>query len=171
MNRDANGAGPMPAGPRPAPAGDAGEFSIRPATPDDISALAHIEQRCFAIPWSADALASELSDPERARVLVAIGPDGRVLGYISSWFILDEGEIHNIAVDPDQRGRGIGKALLDALIGLGRREGIASFTLEVRPSNAAALRLYAGLGFQECGRRRGYYANNHEDAIIMLKNL
>lgn len=144
---------------------------VRPASGADLPALAALEQRCFAIPWSFEALAEELADANKARVLVAVAPDGVVRGYISSWFILGEAEIHNIAVDPDCRGRGIGRTLLAALLDAGRQEGIASFTLEVRPSNEAARALYQRLGFVDCGRRRGYYANNQEDAIIMFKSL
>lgn len=158
-------------GHRESPSADGTGFAIRLAKADDVPVLADIEQRCFAIPWSAEALASELSDPVRTRALVAEDANGRILGYVSSWFIFDEGEIHNIAVHPDAQGHGIATALLDTLLALGRREGIASFTLEVRPSNAAARALYARMGFSECGRRRNYYPDTGEDAIIMFKKV
>ena len=138
---------------------------------EDVPALAELERRCFAIPWSADALAAELADREKARVLVATDPSGRILGYISSWFILDEAEIHNIAVARDCRRRGIGRTLLAALLTLGNNAGIVSFTLEVRPSNTEARALYQSMGFTDCGLRHAYYANNQEDAIIMFKKL
>lgn len=146
------------------------DYRIRPAVFGDLPQLAELEKQCFAIPWSFAALTLELADTEKTRMLVAVDPAGRILGYISSWFIIGEAEIHNIAVAPDCRRRGIGEALLSMLLAWGKAEQISAFTLEVRPSNTKALTLYRKSGFTEIGRRRGYYADTGEDAIIMFKN-
>jgi ribosomal-protein-alanine N-acetyltransferase len=86
------------------------------------------------------------------------------------WLILDEAHITNLAVHHDYRQRGAGRAIMQELIRHAAYSGIARLTLEVRPSNQAARHLYATLGFKEEGRRRGYYLDTNEDAIIMWKN-
>ncbi len=147
------------------------EFRIRPAVDADLPQLAELERQCFVIPWSLASLTLELADEVKTRMLVAAAPSGRVLGYISSWFILGEAEIHNIAVAPDFRRQGIGEELLNELLAVGKAEKISAFTLEVRPSNKKALELYRKSGFTECGRRKAYYPDTGEDAIIMFKNI
>lgn len=145
-------------------------ITVRTARPTDLAALVSIERRCFAIPWSEESLANELSGSDRSIILAAVTTEDRVVGYVGCWFVYDEGQINNIAVDPDWRCRGIGSLLLDALFTLGRQTGIRSYTLEVRTSNEAALILYRRFGFVAQGLRRAYYTDNGEDAIIMLKN-
>ena len=146
------------------------QVRIRQATSSDLAALAVIERDSFAIPWTEESLADELAGSEHTVMLVAETAEGVVVGYIGCWIVLDEGQINNIAVAPAWRGTGIGGALLSALLTQGRERGLRRYVLEVRPSNIAARRLYARFGFTDGGLRKGYYADNHEDAIIMLKN-
>lgn len=103
-----------------------------------------------------------------ARYLV-IKQEDKVIGYGGMWIILDEGHITNIAIHPDFRGIGAGNLILTALIDLCKAEGITALTLEVRASNTIAQNLYYKFGFELEGIRKGYYADNHEDALILWK--
>ena len=100
--------------------------------------------------------------------LVALEGD-KVLGYVGSQTVLDETDMMNVAVHPDHRRRGIARQLIDALIQALKERGSHSLTLEVRSSNAPAICLYNQLGFEEAGRRRNYYRNPKEDALILRK--
>lgn len=127
-----------------------------------------IERRCFPIPWSRQALEFELLYNELAEYVVALDGE-QVVGYGGMWMVLNEAHITNIAVIPPYRRRGIGRGLLYALIRRAVALGADQMTLEVRPSNRPARNLYHSLGFVDCGRRRGYYRDNNEDAIIMWR--
>jgi [ribosomal protein S18]-alanine N-acetyltransferase len=94
-----------------------------------------------------------------------------VLGYAVLWCVLDQGELANIAVRPELRGRGLGARLLDEVVAACRRRGVTKLYLEVRDSNDAALRLYERFGFREVGRRRSYYQEPREDARVMALEL
>lgn len=144
---------------------------IRTAVPSDLPGLVSLEQTCFALPWSEESLRRELTGNPAARCLVAQAADGFLAGYAALWAVLDEGQITNIAVAPAWRRQGVGRTLLQALIGLAEKEGLTSLFLEVRPGNEAARHLYESAGFAQVGLRKGYYADNGEDAIIMLKKI
>ena len=144
---------------------------IRAASLDDLAGLVNLEQACFAVPWSEESLRFDLSGHPEARYLVASAPDNSLAGYAAYWAALDEAQITNIAVAPDWRRRGVGRMLLEALISLAVDDGLQRLFLEVRQSNLAAIALYQSAGFQAIGIRRGYYQDNDEDAIIMLKNI
>jgi ribosomal-protein-alanine N-acetyltransferase len=92
-----------------------------------------------------------------------------VLGYVIARHAWDTGEILNVAVEPDSRGRGIAKALVDGAIQLLETAGVATVFLEVRASNVEALRLYDGMGFAEVGRRERYYSNPVDDALVLAR--
>ncbi len=145
-----------------------GEVEIAEMRYEDVDQVVEIERRSFPTPWSRQAFLSELRDNAYALYLVA-RLDGRVIGYAGMWVLLDEAHITNIAVHPDYRQRGIASRLLRELERRAVRRGARRMTLEVRPSNAIALRLYAKHGFRTCGRRPRYYADTDEDAIIMWK--
>ena len=148
-------------------------YDIRLMQEKDIPQIAEIEKLVFPSPWSAAALKSELEDNVMANYLVLVEPGEdpaageKVLGYGGIWKIFDEGHITNIAVHPDYQGKKLGRFLLYAMMDWCRANGLAHMTLEVRPSNQRALALYKKTGFEEVGRRKGYYEENNEDAIIM----
>ncbi|MGI6204573.1 MAG: ribosomal protein S18-alanine N-acetyltransferase [Anaerovoracaceae bacterium] len=144
------------------------DLIVRAAEPGDAEQIAEIDRACFAAPWSLDAFRTELERNRVAFYLVGeIG--GRIAGYAGLWWLEDEGHITNVAVHPDFRGSGVATCLLDCLIDFCEKEGITAFTLEVRPSNEKAIRLYEKFAFVTIGRRRKYYDDNGEDALIMWR--
>ncbi|MGE5508808.1 MAG: ribosomal protein S18-alanine N-acetyltransferase [Chitinophagales bacterium] len=143
---------------------------IEPMQVGDLEDVLRIEEASFPTPWSRFAFLSELLENERAVYLVA-REDGRVVGYVGMWRILNEGHITNLAVHPDQRRRGIGRRLLQALVNISRTRGIDRLTLEVRVSNTPAQTLYESFGFRSAGVRPGYYQDNDEDALIMWHDI
>ncbi len=142
--------------------------SIRPAAPADIDQIVEIEQACFSDPWRRRSIASLIGD-SRVFFSVAEADDGRIKGYVTAWFVLNEGEIGNLAVAPLWRSGGIGSSLLDGVVSYGVDRGVASLFLEVRESNTVARRLYASRDFLEIGRRRRYYRQPVEDAIVLRR--
>jgi ribosomal-protein-alanine N-acetyltransferase len=132
----------------------------------DIDAVLAVEKLSFITPWSRDAFVAEAGDNDLAVYLV-LEADGQVIGYAGMWVILDEAHVTNVAVLPAFRGRGCGERLMGALVEKARGRGARRMTLEVRPSNTAALGLYGKLGFMPCGLRPGYYSDTREDAVIM----
>ena len=129
--------------------------------------VAALEKMCFCDPWSENSVASELENP-LSRWLVAVEGE-QVLGYVGSQTVLDESDMMNLAVDPAFRRRGIARALVLALIEELGNMGSRQLTLEVRASNESAQALYAQLGFERVGRRKNYYLNPREDALILRK--
>ncbi len=140
-------------------------YKLVPMDRSHIKEIAQIERECFSDPWSEAALEEELYNP-LASFIVAQRPDGAVLGYAGLHAVLDEGYIANIAVREDYRGQGIADDLLDVFVRFGR-EKLAFLTLEVRPSNEPAIQLYYKHGFAQVGRRKDYYRDPKEDALIM----
>jgi len=149
--------------------------ALEAATDEDIPALLALERLCFSQPWTAHHFREAMADPERGLVLVFRGPwrgggPGRgVLAYCSFQTVVDEMHIHNLAVDPAQQRRGLGRKLLEMALGLAARRGAQRALLEVRQSNWAAQRLYRSLGFQGVAVRRGYYTHPSEDALVLEK--
>jgi ribosomal-protein-alanine N-acetyltransferase len=133
---------------------------------DDIMVVEHLS---FKIPWSRESIRQEIAQNKFA-IYLSAQICGRVVGYAGMWSVCGEGHITNIAVHPEYRKNGIGSLLIEGLIDIAKTEGISRMTLEVRRSNLAAQRLYRKYGFEECGLRKSYYADNGEDAIIMWKN-
>lgn len=132
-----------------------------------VDQIAQLEKLCFSDPWSVNSIASEL-DNKLAFWLVATDED-RVAGYIGSQTVMDETDMMNVAVHPDFRRKGIAEALVNALVENLQRMGSHCLTLEVRASNVPAIALYEKLGFSEIGRRKNYYRNPREDALILRK--
>lgn len=129
--------------------------------------IAELEKICFSDPWSETSIASELNN-KLSLWMVAID-DEKVIGYVGSQTVLGETDMMNIAVHPDYRKQGIGTALIVGLIGELELRGSHSLMLEVRASNTPAISVYEKLGFIEVGRRKNYYRNPKEDALIMRK--
>lgn len=132
-----------------------------------VSEVAELEKMCFSAPWSEKSVASELENP-LSLWLVATEQD-RVLGYVGSQTVLGESDMMNLAVAPAVRCQGIGRQLVEALAEALKKNGSHCLTLEVRQSNLPAQKLYGALGFQQIGRRPGYYSNPKEDALILRK--
>jgi [ribosomal protein S18]-alanine N-acetyltransferase len=144
-------------------------ITIDPARPADVDAVAAIEVTAFADPWTRQAFDAAVRE-RHARFRVARSA-GKIVGYVIAWFVLDEGEIANLAVAPVARRRGVARALLDFVIGDARSAGIAQLFLEVRESNVAARALYATRGFKPVARRPRYYRKPIEDAIVLRLKL
>lgn len=134
----------------------------------DLPAVREIEALSFSNPWSDATFRGEIQNKGISFPMIIVRPeDGRVAGYIMYWQIRDEVQINNVAVHPDFRGKGIGEAALRLVLKEVREQGAVFATLEVRVSNAAAVRLYEKLGFKILGTRKGYYTNPVEDAYVM----
>ncbi len=145
------------------------QISYRKMTTEDAAAVENVEKQCFKMPWSREAFWEEAAKSD-AYYIVAIAKTEtkeQIVAYIGIWLIFNEGHITNVAVAPEYRGHGIGKALLEKIIAVAQTRGVEAITLEVRPSNTPALRLYNSFGFKSSGRRPHYYLDNGEDAEIM----
>lgn len=143
-------------------------ITVRTMTEQDCSAVAELEKKIFSQPWSEQGFVDALS-MEQNIFLVAEG-EGKVCGYIGMYQSLDEGEITNVAVAPEKRNAGIGRMLMQAALEEAEKHGIVQVVLEVRVSNAPAIRLYEQCGFVNCGIRKGFYDFPKEDAYIMIRN-
>jgi ribosomal-protein-alanine N-acetyltransferase len=154
----------------PAVDGVTRSLRIDAATREDVPAIVEIERAAFSDPWSAQSFGEAL-DHSAVYFAVARRDGVDVLGYVVAWFVADEGEIANIAVSPAGWGTGIGQALLDAALDEAERRRIGAVFLEVRDSNERARKLYQSRGFEEVGRRRGYYRRPVEDAIVLRRAL
>lgn len=143
--------------------------TVRAMEERDLDRVSEVESLSFSSPWSKDAFAKELEENKLAVYLVA-EYDGEIAGYMGMWKVVDEGHITNIAVDPECRERGVGGALLSAMIQKAEELELLSMTLEVRASNTKAQKLYEKYGFESVGIRPKYYEKG-EDAQIMWKSL
>ncbi len=142
-------------------------IEIVPMQCSHVEKIAQLEKLCFSDPWPVAGILPELTNP-LSYWLVAMEGD-TLAGYIGSQSVCGEADMMNVAVDPAFRRQGIAENLILELIsGLKERE-ISSLSLEVRASNAAAIALYAKLGFFQVGRRPNYYRNPREDALILRK--
>lgn len=145
-------------------------LSLEPMRRADLDRVVEIERDSFAMPWSRGAFLYEIEQNRAARCWVCRG-DGLIIGYLCLWEIADEIHITNIAVDRVQRRRGIGRFLLTQTLENARRRGVRTVFLEVRPTNTEARGLYEALGFHVIGRRKGYYFDTGEDALVMEAEL
>ena len=136
----------------------------------DLEAVLAIERVSFPTAWTRDNFLYEIRENDFARNL-ALRVDRTLAGYACLWVLEGELKVNNIAIAPDLRGTGLGHVLLRACLERGIAEGCAEATLEVRPSNLVARRLYERYGFRESGRRRGYYGDTGEDAVLMAARL
>lgn len=145
---------------------EASPYHLRSMRRGDLDQVLAIEQMSYLSPWSRLSFEREVSDNPAANYVV-VEQDDRVCGYAGMWVLIDEAHVTNIAVHPDHRRRGLGQAMLCELARRAARQGVHSLTLEVRPTNFAAQALYTKLGFVSRGRRKRYYSDTGEDAIIM----
>ena len=144
-------------------------INIVPMTADHLDALEQLERTCFSRPWSRKMLAEELDNECAAFLVAEDAATGEAVGYAGLLVAADEGYITNVAVDPSRRRQGVAAQLLRVFDDFARANHLAFLTLEVRPSNQAAIALYQGFGFIEAGRRRNYYDLPKEDALILTK--
>jgi len=140
-----------------------GDVTIRRLTYGDLPGVLSVERRAFPAPWSLAMFVLEVSKP--SGVCLAATVDGVIVGYLVCSRYADVFHLMNVAVDPDRRRRGIAMRLIDRMLEDAGRD--QRFTLEVRVSNHGAIAMYERLGFRRAGRRRRYYSDNNEDAMIM----
>lgn len=142
--------------------------ALRTMRREDLAAVMEIERRSFAQPWSRPFFEKELATPF-ARLMVAVeqgSPRETVVGYTCAWRVTDEVHLLNVAVHPERRGLGLGRALVEAVIAQAVDNQARVVFLEVRAGNVVARRLYRRLGFRDLGIRRGYYGPG-QDAVVM----
>ncbi|MCR5338517.1 MAG: ribosomal protein S18-alanine N-acetyltransferase [Lachnospiraceae bacterium] len=152
---------------------------VRLMKPEDLDAVASIEQRTFSRPWSRQALADALARDDSIYVTALSCGDQQtgteqdvssaceITGYCGLYLICGEGYINQVAVSEGYRGRGIGKQMLSFLLEQAAVQGMTACSLEVRVSNEPALSLYHALGFKDAGIRPGFYDTPKEDAMIL----
>ena len=144
---------------------DSPSITIRRLVYADLPEVIGIERQCFPTPWSLAMFVLELSKP--AGICLALEDEDALAGYLVCSRFEDVWHLMNVSVDPRRHRRGHASALIDKL--LGKVGDDARLTLEVRPSNAAAVSLYERYGFLSVGRRKSYYHDNGEDALIMWR--
>lgn len=148
-----------------AKATESNRIIFRPMRPDDIERVHELEVLCFRTPWSKAALAGEFKNT--AAQYIVCERAGHVIAYAGMWVLFDEAHITNVAVDATERRAGIGRRLMRCLMRHALLFNATSMTLEVRESNFAAQALYASMGFEKAGVRKGYYGDTGEDAFVL----
>ena len=145
-------------------------LTFRPMGREDLDAVMEIERASFPQPWSPGLFLHELKVPF-SKTILARTPNGsgELLGYICRWLVGDEVHILNLAVRPERRHSGVGRALVELVVQEAEERGASTITLEVRRENVAAIALYHAFGFTERGVRRNYYGRG-QDAIIMSRS-
>lgn len=139
---------------------------IRKMAVEDLPAVVELDRMSFSLPWPERSFRFELTDNPASRCWVA-EVDGRLIGMIVVWLLVDEAHVATLATHPDFRRQGIATKLLSYALRNLFREGARSSFLEVRVSNTVAQEMYRKFGYTESGRRRRYYRDNDEDAILM----
>lgn len=139
----------------------------------DLDQIASLESEIFSDPWSRNAYQDILGKEHYCALVLAVPGDvpEEIVGYLCGMTVLDEGELHRIAVSPARRGEGYGGRLMEGFLAILRDRGISSVYLEVRAGNAPAIGLYQKNGFTQIGIRKGYYQNPKEDAWVMQKQI
>ena len=143
--------------------------AITPMGAGDVAQVTALDAAAFTLPWPRQAFEAQLKANPAAHffVLRPLAEPHALWGSAGYWLVVGEAHIATLAVDPQQRNRGLGKLLLQAMLTDAHAHGGCSATLEVRESNMVAQHLYARFGFVLVGRRKNYYADNHEDALLM----
>lgn len=143
------------------------DVEIREMRESDIDRIMVIEKRSFLSPWTKRIFRETISFPLSFNIVIVKKVDNTVVGYANFYVVGNEVQVLNIAVSPESRKKGYGARLLSHAVGTLSARGAEDFFLEVRPSNADAIRLYEGLGFRKTGIRKKYYPETNEDAIVM----
>ena len=134
----------------------------------NVDGVCGIEAECFLTPWSKASFVEDLENP-LAHYLVAL-VDDQPAGFIGAWIVFDECHVMNVAVWPEYRHQGIASELLEKMIDDARKKGVLYFSLEVREGNSEAIQLYQKHGFYVNGRRKKYYTDSGEDALLMWRS-
>ena len=145
------------------------ELELRRLELSDLDAIEQIERASYGTPWSRSMFTSELAKPSSLS-FGAVDETGELVGYLVLSRYVDAWHVMNVAVAPARRRQGIASALLHRLLELTKDDALRGYTLEVRVSNTGAIELYERFGFRVKGRRRGYYTDNREDALIMWRD-
>ena len=140
-------------------------IDIGPAAPGDMGDIMRIERASFPTPWSESMFEAEFI--KDSGIFITAKSENSLIGYACGWFAADEFHLANLAVAPGFRGRGAGKKLLQKIIDAVKSENTNCLILEVRHRNLPAIRLYEKFGFKPVARRRGYYRDTEEDAVLM----
>lgn len=142
-------------------------LTIEPASLDDLDGILEVERACFRSVWTREQYEYDLAyNPAAHHFVARLG--GRIVGNAAMYVVGDEAHIATLGVLPHHRRTGIGTALLQYLLAQARRRGVTRIHLEVRASNRVAQYLYHKHGFRSVGRRRNYYTNPVEDAVVMV---
>lgn len=146
------------------------DLKLQPLTSDDLSAVLELDKACFGGLWTLEGYQREMDSPN-SDLLGLFSPASslKLLGMGCFWSILEEAHITILAVHPQYHYQGLGQALLYSLLKTASDRGLERATLEVRASNLAAISLYQKFGFKTAGRRRRYYQDNGEDALILWR--
>ncbi len=143
------------------------DVEIEGMTDADLEQVMAIERGSFPAPWSPTLFKETLAFPHAHNFVIRKRVDNKVVGYANFYLIRDEVQVLNIAIDPASRKKGYATRLMKHAIALLAKQRAQDFYLEVRESNGDAMRLYQGLGFRKIGRRKRYYTETNEDAIVM----
>lgn len=145
------------------------ELTIRPMRSFDLPRVMQIELATFSMPWSESTFRGLLRRTDSDLFVADIGDE--VAGYSVFWAVTDQGELGNVAVSQQFRGRGIGRKLVERVLARAAERGVREVFLEVRKSNESAQAMYRMFGFYEVGRRKNYYLEPAEDALVMRIDL
>lgn len=143
------------------------EIKVRPMQDKDLDRVCQMEEASFSMPWKREDF-KELIESNASSYLVLL-TDEYVIGAAGYTDQVGEGYVNNVVIDPDYRGKGYSKMLMQAVIDDAKEHGIEDLTLEVRVSNEPAVRLYESLGFESAGIRKRFYEHPVEDAYVMWK--
>jgi ribosomal-protein-alanine N-acetyltransferase len=138
---------------------------------EDLGGVLEVDRLSFSSPWTRAMYEDELRNAGTSFIIVVRSGTTRVAGYCSYRLVLDELQINNVAVRPEHRGKGFGRALVAAALTHGQSAGAGTALLEVRRSNLAARQLYLSLGFEQIGERSRYYSHPEEDALILARSV
>lgn len=144
---------------------ESGQVSVEAMTEADIDRIMAIERDSFPAPWSRAAYTNELKNPSAIYIVMRL--DSEIVAFAGVWVVAEEAHVTTIAVDREHRRKGLGGRIFAELIQRAAEKGAERITLEVRPSNHAALEMYRRFGLYPAGVRRCYYADNGEDAWVL----
>jgi ribosomal-protein-alanine acetyltransferase len=140
-------------------------YEVREMAASDLDDVLSIEKLSFNLPWTRALFKEALSSSITGNFVIMAGK--RLIGYLCLYTVLDEAHILNVAIHPDLRNTGCASALMERVVDLLKKRGSVHFYLEVREGNGAAIKLYNKFGFVAVGKRKNYYTDTHEDALVM----